>query len=63
MRVDCEFIFANPVFAAWNNLPATLVDVMNVYAFRTHLNNVNLNRQFFWFSSFNNYVMLCYPVI
>jgi hypothetical protein len=44
VRVDaCKFSFANRVFTAWNNLPATVVEVVNVSMFRTHLNNVNLS--------------------
>ena len=35
VRVDI-YSFANRVFAAWNNLPATVVDAMNVNGFRTH---------------------------
>ena len=42
MRVDaCEFSFANRVITAWNNFLATVVDVMNVNAFRNRLNNVH----------------------
>lgn len=45
VRVDaCKFSFANRVFTAWNNLPATVVDVVNAKLFSAHLNNVNLSQ-------------------
>jgi len=40
----CKFNFANRVFTAWNNLPASVFDVMNVDNFKTCLNAVNLSK-------------------
>ena len=43
MRVDAyKFSFANRVFTAWNNLPASVVDSVNVNMFRNRLNAVNM---------------------
>ena len=44
VRVDaCEFSFANRVFTAWNTLPASAFDAVNVNRVRTCLNAVNLS--------------------
>jgi len=40
----CKFIFANRVFTAWNNLPAMVVDSVNVNSFITRLNTASLSQ-------------------
>ena len=47
MRVDAyKFSFANSVFTAWNNLPAHVVDAVNVNIFKNRLNAVILSQYY-----------------
>ena len=47
MRVDAyKFSFANRVFTAWNNLPAHVVDAVNVNIFKNRLNAVILSQYY-----------------
>jgi len=40
----CKFSFANRVFTVWNNLPATVVDSVNVNFCITRLNTASLSQ-------------------
>jgi len=45
VRVDaCKFRIANRVFTTWNNLPAMVVDSVNVNIFITRLNTASLSQ-------------------